>query len=803
MTPRPLQQRLQVQQLEDRLTPAGSQIPAGEFNWMQFSPTGELGQLIWNGQALVYRTRAGTGWTSETVASSTAFTRPQYDTVDQVQAATQTAQLVYTSNGVPHVFFLEKQYRWQTGLYQTLIRHYARTGGTWNLVETLRPSGETRWGPNNLVAAAGPNQSLHLLFTETTEAGTDVGQFGSGLLRYATNQGGTWTFTTIATTADLQYDVWIQGMRYAPRFLSLAVDAHGYAHVTYTPQFFISGAFGTVRSDLMYASNRSGRWQSQPVIRSQDGTADAGLGASVAVAPNGQVGIASYYVDRYDTGSAQASWLVYSTLNPDGTWTSTIPVRSPDGYVAADGPNFTGFAPQLLYDSLSQPTIVFSDEAAEHLPVSHSNQFAGQIRTTTLVNGTWQTRTLYRQANPLTNQLFFPVAAMAHGQTVVAGLRGVSTLDANRDPLSTHFILVDVGAVVSPPVSPPAVPAPPVPAPPLPPPVVPPPPAPVNPPQAPTAGIRPVLAVATAAGPITVVRLSYSNGASYWWTPFGSRFTGGASVARGDVNRDGIDDVLVGSGPGIPAQVNVYDGATRALLATYTPWGRSAEGVTVAAGDLTGDGVADLVLGTTGAGPARVAVLSGATGTLLRQFHPFGVGFTGGVRLAVGDVNRDGVPDVVVAPGGGSWQAVRVYDGRTLGASAQPVQLLGRLQAFATTYRGPQTLAVADVTGDGFADILVGTGAGFGRVQLFSGAGLNPANSPRPLFTKQVWPGRTGVNLALSADVDGDRRPELVVTATSSSHTLRFLTSQLTNIGWDGPEVFDPMPGITSAIYVG
>ncbi len=48
---------LRVEQLEDRLTPAGSVIPAGEFNWTQYSPTGELGQLVWNGGTLVYRAR--------------------------------------------------------------------------------------------------------------------------------------------------------------------------------------------------------------------------------------------------------------------------------------------------------------------------------------------------------------------------------------------------------------------------------------------------------------------------------------------------------------------------------------------------------------------------------------------------------------------------------------------------------------------------------------------------------------------------------------------------------------------------
>jgi hypothetical protein len=444
MTHRPKPPRLCVEQLEDRLTPAGSQIPAGEFNWMQYSPTGTLGQLVWNGQALVYRTRTAGGWQASTVTTSTSFTRTQYTSVTDVEAASRTAQLAYAANGTPHVFFLEKRYLWRTNSYQTLVRHYARTGGTWRLVETIKPSWRSKWGPNNLVVEAGPHNSMHLLFTETSVAATDVTHPGSGTLWYATNQSGTWKFARVANTTDMRWDMWLAGMRYAPRFLSLAVDARGNAHVTYTPQFYVSGAFGTVHSDLMYATNAGGSWRSQVVIHPADGTGDAGLGASVAVAPNGQVAIASYYVDRYDTGSAQASWLDYSTRNADGSWTTTAVVSSPDGYVAGDGAHYTGFSPQLSFDAQSRPTIVFSDAADDHLPVSYSNEFAGQIRSTTLTNGSWATTTVYRQTDPLTNQVLYPVAATYQGQTVYAGLRAVSTLDGNRNPTRTDFTPVAV-----------------------------------------------------------------------------------------------------------------------------------------------------------------------------------------------------------------------------------------------------------------------------------------------------------------------------------------------------------------------
>src|SRR5437773_7058355 len=98
---------LLVEQLEDRLTPAGSYIPAGQFNWTQYSPTGELAQLVWEGQTLVYRTRAASAWYNEPVVTARTFSQTQYDTRDQVQKATQSAQLVFTGDGTPHVLYLD------------------------------------------------------------------------------------------------------------------------------------------------------------------------------------------------------------------------------------------------------------------------------------------------------------------------------------------------------------------------------------------------------------------------------------------------------------------------------------------------------------------------------------------------------------------------------------------------------------------------------------------------------------------------------------------------------------------------
>ena len=120
MPPRAPSSALQVELLEDRLTPAGSIVPAGEFNWTQYSPTGELGQLVWNGGTLTYRARVAGAWQETAVAASGGFTLAQYNSTDDAQTASQTAQLVFTTDGTPHALFLEKQWNGTQGKYQTL-----------------------------------------------------------------------------------------------------------------------------------------------------------------------------------------------------------------------------------------------------------------------------------------------------------------------------------------------------------------------------------------------------------------------------------------------------------------------------------------------------------------------------------------------------------------------------------------------------------------------------------------------------------------------------------------------------------
>jgi hypothetical protein len=222
------------------------------------------------------------------------------------------------------------------------------------------------------------------------------------------------------------------------------------------------------------------------------------------------------------------------------------------------------------------------------------------------------------------------------------------------------------------------------------------------------------LAVGTASGAAVVNVYDAAGTLRMALAPFPG-FLGGVTTAVGDVNGDGIADVIVGAGPGAPGgHVKVFDGQTGAELMSFMAFDGFLGGVTVAAGDVNGDGKADVIVGAgPGAPGGHVKVFDGGTGQVLQSFFAF-AGFAGGVTVAGGDVNGDGYSDVIVGAGWGAPGGhVKVFDGRT-GAELVSFMAFGG-------FAGGVTVAAGDVNGDGYSDVIVGAGAGApgGHVKVF------------------------------------------------------------------------------------
>ena len=281
-----------------------------------------------------------------------------------------------------------------------------------------------------------------------------------------------------------------------------------------------------------------------------------------------------------------------------------------------------------------------------------------------------------------------------------------------------------------------------------------------------TPGVSIAVGPGPGGGPVAKLEDAATGAAKVSVTAFDSAFGGGARVATADVTGDRVPDLIAAAGVGGGPQVRVFDGTSGALARSYSVFDPSfTGGLFVAAADFDRDGFADVVVSPDQGGGPRVTVFSGKDGTMLANF--FGIddtGFRGGARVAAGDVNRDGVPDLIVAAGFGGGPRVAIYDGRTIRAGQTPVKLLPDFFALDPALRNGVYVAVGDADGDGTGDLIVGAGPGGGpRVVVFSGAKL-PAGSGGAAvasFFSGDPTARDGVPVA-ARNVDADAADEII-----------------------------------------
>lgn len=171
-------------------------------------------------------------------------------------------------------------------------------------------------------------------------------------------------------------------------------------------------------------------------------------------------------------------------------------------------------------------------------------------------------------------------------------------------------------------------------------------------------------------------------------------YTGGASLAVGDVNSDSRADIIVGNEGGLRSVVNVFDAATGALFTAFTAYASNNVAVRVAAGDVTGDGVPDIVTGAGVGGGPHVKVFNVAGGSAVENssFFAYASTFLGGVYVAAGDINGDGRADVVTGAGAGGGPHVKVFGGLGL-----PGTQLASFFAYSPSFSGGVRVAVGNV----------------------------------------------------------------------------------------------------------
>lgn len=230
-------------------------------------------------------------------------------------------------------------------------------------------------------------------------------------------------------------------------------------------------------------------------------------------------------------------------------------------------------------------------------------------------------------------------------------------------------------------------------------------------------------------------------------------FTGGVSTAAGDLLGDGHTYIVTGPGPGGGPDIHVYDAGTGALVRQFWAFDPGfTGGVTVAVGDVNGDGCADIVVAAGAGGGPEIAIYDGESNTVLLRFHAYDLGFSGGLSVALGDVDGDGTLEIITGagPGGGpDVKALRGTDG----------SVLYSFFAFAPAFTGGVTVAAADVNNDGCADIIIGAGFGGGpNVRVVSGK--DGASELANFFAYD--PAFRGGVIVAAADLNHDGQADLI-----------------------------------------
>jgi hypothetical protein len=274
------------------------------------------------------------------------------------------------------------------------------------------------------------------------------------------------------------------------------------------------------------------------------------------------------------------------------------------------------------------------------------------------------------------------------------------------------------------------------------------------------------------------VLLSNGNGTFQAAVTYSSGGSDPASIAVADVNKDGILDLVIGECSSENSDnVCLQSGLVAVLLgngngsfqSAVTYASGSYETSSVAVADVNGDGIPDIVASNfcPSCSTANIGILFGNGDGTFQGAVTYSSGGANSTSVAVADVNGDGIPDLLVANQCSSFtyecignSVVGVLLGSGDGKFENPV-------AYSTGETWAASLAVSDVNGDGFPDLVV---ADLEYVSVLLGEG-NGTFRPAVNYSAS---GTFDQSVKI-ADMNGDGIPDLVVSDNGPDKTISVL----------------------------
>lgn len=277
--------------------------------------------------------------------------------------------------------------------------------------------------------------------------------------------------------------------------------------------------------------------------------------------------------------------------------------------------------------------------------------------------------------------------------------------------------------------------------------------------------------VASAAVPVEVRVFNPQGERQQAWELRPRVFQSGAEVAVADIDGDGQTDFIVAPAPGQPAQLTVFtsEGVARRTFPVLD--GKFRGGLNLDTGDLDADGVTDIIVSARAGGGPRVEVYRGS-GERLVGFAAYQRDFRGGVDAGIGDLNDDGRPEVVTISGYESPGHVRVFSSQ--GASRTLTLFpFGRQSTFGGS------LAVGDVDPEVPGDEIVVVPLGPARptVSVYTGRGERLHH-----FLVSGPDAQQGLTVA-TANLDDDPADEIAIASRHGKPQLQLFDANGRRVG--------------------
>jgi hypothetical protein len=257
---------------------------------------------------------------------------------------------------------------------------------------------------------------------------------------------------------------------------------------------------------------------------------------------------------------------------------------------------------------------------------------------------------------------------------------------------------------------------------------------------------------------------------------YDTQYLGGVTTTVGDVTGDGVADIITAPATGgVAAHVTVRDGVTREVLASFYAYAEDFKGrVVLASGDVDNDGMEDVIVGVAAQGAPHIVIFSGAQLSqgrveVLTSYYAYDPQFMGGVRLDAGDTDGDGIAEVVVGSGLGATPHVTTWD---LDGSTPVVA--ASYYAYAPEFKGGIYVNCGDIDNDGDDDVVTGSGVGAApTVVAFDGRSHRVLKSFYAYgnYPFQADSSHDGIEVASVRD-DVTGKTEIVVSPVSGRHSV-------------------------------